>query len=273
MKRSHAITVALLLSLVTPGFAQAPQSATPPAQTPAAPPRQNEVVKIGVTLVQVDVTVTDKKGNRITDLRPEDFEVLQNKHPQHISNFSYVTSPPAATATEAAKPRDKKTAAELPEPPARLKPENIKRTIALVVDDLTLSFESTASVRQALKKYVEEQMRPGDLVAILRTAAGMGALQQFTNDKRLLYAAIERVRWSPSYGAFNTFAPVAMEPRPTVLQPNRVPNGADPFDFTGDRQPRRPGRRERRAIQRRRAPLPARSGDRIRLPDLQREAG
>src|SRR2546430_2529641 len=43
------------------------------------------------------------------------------------------------------------------------------------------------------------QAGPGDLVAIIRTGAGMGALQQFTGDKRLLYAAIERVRWNP-YG-------------------------------------------------------------------------
>ncbi len=44
-----------------------------------------------------------------------------------------------------------------------------RRAIALVVDDLNLSFTSVHSVREALGKFVDEQMQPGDLVAILRT--------------------------------------------------------------------------------------------------------
>jgi len=42
-----------------------------------------------------------------------------------------------------------------------------------VVDDLGLSFESTHFVRSALKKFVDEQMQTGDLVAIIRTGGGM----------------------------------------------------------------------------------------------------
>jgi len=86
----------------------------------------------------------------------------------------------------------------------------VRRTIALVVDNLTLTAESTPYVRQALKRFVDEQMQPGDLVAIVRTGAGMGALQMFTADKRILYAAIERIRWSPSSNTLYSFAPVAM---------------------------------------------------------------
>ncbi len=92
---------------------------------------------------------------------------------------------------------------------APLKPENVRRTIALVVDDLTLSFESTYYVRRALKKFVDEQMLTGDLVAIVRTGGGIGALQQFTSDKRQLYAAIEKVRWnSRGAGGIGAFAPI-----------------------------------------------------------------
>lgn len=238
MKPSHAVVILLVLSFLTPCFAQQAQTATPQKSDrekdqPAAQ-KPGEVVKIGVTLVQVDVTVTDKKGKPITDLRPEDFEVLQNNRPQQITNFSYVKPSPAAAAAspETPKTNEKKAAAEPPAPPPHLKPENIRRTIALVVDDLSLSFESTASVRMGLKKFVDEQMQPGDLVAILRTAAGMGALQQFTNDKRQLYAAIERVRWSPSHGSINTFAPVAMNPIAGVL-PNKAEVGDPAFDFHG----------------------------------------
>jgi VWFA-related protein len=77
------------------------------------------------------------------------------------------------------------------------------------VDDLGLSFGSTGTVRDALRKFVDEQMQPNDLVAIIRTSAGMGALQQFTSDKRQLHAAIDRVRWYPGgRGGVSTFAPL-----------------------------------------------------------------
>ena len=78
-----------------------------------------------------------------------------------------------------------------------------------MVDDLGLSFESTYYVRRALKKFVDEQMQSGDLVAIIRTGGGMGALQQFTSDRRQLYAAIERIRWnSLGRGGTGAFAPL-----------------------------------------------------------------
>ena len=51
-------------------------------------------------------------------------------------------------------------------------------------------------------------MGPGDAAAILRTGSGAGALEQITNDKRLLHAAIERVRWSGlSRAGIDTIAP------------------------------------------------------------------
>jgi VWFA-related protein len=66
----------------------------------------------------------------------------------------------------------------------------------MVVDDLGLSFESTYHVHRTLKNFIDTQVQPGDLVAVLRTGAGVGALQQFTTDRRLLYAAVDRIRWN-----------------------------------------------------------------------------
>src|ERR1041384_1901921 len=54
-------------------------------------------------------------------------------------------------------------------------------------------------VPRCVAKFGDEEMQPGDLVAIVRTGAGIGALQQFTSDKRLLYAAIEKVKYN-AYG-------------------------------------------------------------------------
>lgn len=218
MKKRSLLAFVLVLNLLTSAFAQtsvAPQqpAATAPASSPQKPSDQEEVVRITTNLVQVDAVVTNKKtGKQVTDLRPEDFEISEGGRAQKTTNFSYVALQPAAgaplvpAATNAAKSSGKNA---LPVPPVRLRPEQVRRTIALIVDDLGLSFESTAYVRGALKKFVDEQMQPGDLVAVLRTSAGMGALQQFTSDKRQLNAAIERVRWYPSgRGGVSAFAPL-----------------------------------------------------------------
>ena len=71
----------------------------------------------------------------------------------------------------------------------------MRRTIALLVDDLKMSFEGVSHTREALAKFVDRQMQPGDLVAVIPTSGGIGALQQFTTDKRMLHAAIDRVRY------------------------------------------------------------------------------
>jgi len=183
-----------------------------PAKQQNAPPVQTrgDVVRITTNLVQVDVTVLDHSGQPVNNLTPDDFEITEDGRPQKITNLSFIatasTAPPAAPAP-AAKPL-KGVAPEPPLPPVTLHPDQVRRAIALVVDDLGLSFESSHFVRQALKKFVDEQMQPGDLVAIIRTGAGIGALQQFTADKRMLYAAIERVRYNLSSRAFSAFAPI-----------------------------------------------------------------
>jgi len=167
------------------------------SQTPTPTPKpagDDDVVKISTTLIQIDVTVTDKNGSIVRDLKPEDFEIYENGKKQEITNFSFVSVDNATRQTLVkSKEKDKLS---IPLPPVAIRPEQVRRTIALVVDDLGLSFESVYQVRRALRKFVDEQMQPNDLVAVIRTGSGMGALQQFTSDKRQLYAAIESVKWN-----------------------------------------------------------------------------
>ncbi len=214
MKKHSSLALALIFSLFNTALGQNPQP-TPAPQTPPAQQQEqtdeDEVVRITTNLVQVDAVVTDKSGKLVTDLRPEEVEIMEDGRPQKITNFSFVSTMSETTtpATPAA-PVDKLAP---PVPPARLKPEQVRRTVALVVDDLGLSFESTAFVRQALKKFVDQQLQPGDLVAIIRTGGGIGALQQFTSDKRQLYAAIERVKWNPQgRGGVGAFAAIQADP-------------------------------------------------------------
>lgn len=177
--------------------------------------KKDDVVRISVTLVQIDAVVTDQRGKQVTDLKPEDFELFEDNRRQQITNFSYVTAQPAS-GDATAPPSTRTNPIAPPGPPVapvRLRPDQVRRTIALVVDDIGMSYESVHAVRESLKTFVDEQMQPGDLVAIIRTGAGMGALQQFTADRRMLYAAIERVRFNLMFGgSIGAFKPMASAP-------------------------------------------------------------
>ncbi len=199
----------LILSISVSSNGQTPTPTTTPKQpTQIKPADDEDIVRITTTLIQIDVVVTDKSGKVVTNLKPEDFEILENGKPQKITNFSFVTvePPPAQLPTLKKNNSDKNTPP--PPPPVKLAPNQVKRTIALVVDDLTLSFSSVYFVREALKKFVREQMQAGDIVAIIRTSGGISALQQFTSDKQQLYAAIERIKFNLTVGRISSFAPI-----------------------------------------------------------------
>lgn len=204
----------LFLFFLSFAFASYVLSQTPtPTASPVQPANDDgDVVKISTTLIQVDVTVTDGKGVPIKDLKPEEVQIYENGQKQNITNFSFVSND--LTVNEPVKIKNEKSdPLAVAPPPMTIRPEQVKRTIALVVDDLTLSFESVYYVKRALKKFVDEQMRDGDLVAIIRTGAGIGALQQFTADKRQLYAAIDKVRWNPAgSGKIGAFSPIESTP-------------------------------------------------------------
>ncbi|HEY0426298.1 MAG TPA: VWA domain-containing protein [Pyrinomonadaceae bacterium] len=187
MKRFAFITFLLTLLAVS-ALAQNP-TATPP-------PGDDQDLKISTTLIQIDVTVTDKDGNIVTDLKPEDFEVYENGKKQEITNFSFVSVNSQTKKLENTAQNNTKGQIAVPIPPVKLKQEDVRRTYALVVDDLGLSFESIFWVQKSLKKFINEQMQEGDLVAILRTGSGAGAMQSFTSDKRLLLAAIDKIKYN-----------------------------------------------------------------------------
>ena len=84
MKKYFLLLLSLLFLTFTV-FAQKP--------TPTPPANDDDVVKISTTLIQIDVTVTDKNGKIVTDLKAEDFEVYENGKKQDITNFLFVTSP------------------------------------------------------------------------------------------------------------------------------------------------------------------------------------
>ena len=180
-----SVTACFLLSFACLLFAASQVPQTPePLQTPPT-------LRITVTLVQVDAVVTDSSGRHVTDLKPEDFEILQDGEVQKIAHFAYVAAP-APVATGKPDPKSKGMPIGPPKP---ITAAEVLRTVALVVDDMALSFPNLVRVRDALRKYIEQQMQPGDLVGIVRTGGGIAILEQFTTDKRILLEAVDSLKW------------------------------------------------------------------------------
>jgi VWFA-related protein len=158
-----------------------------PLSTAQEPPRETQpVFRAGTELVQVDAVVTDKDGRYVTDLGQDDFEIVEDGKTRPITNFRYVTLLPAEPG---ARPRPvsgpEGAVAALPRGRAPA------ATMAIVVDDLSLTFESTSRTRRLLYDVVAERLAAGELLAVLHTGGGMANLQQFTSDPRLLRAAID----------------------------------------------------------------------------------
>ena len=177
-----AVLSAALAAHASPGAQQPPA----PADLPDEPLVQGPVFRLGVSLVQIDAVVTDRKGRHVTTLGPDDFEVRQDGRPQRIVAVSYVRAddgwqdtsglPPVASA-----PRSLHEAA---------------RTIALVVDDLRMSFESVYHTRRALQQFVDRELLADDLVALVTTSAAPGTSVRFTYSRPQLRAAVSRLRFS-----------------------------------------------------------------------------
>ena len=165
-------------------------------------------IRVSVNLVQIDVAVTDLHGVPVRDLTQADFELLVEGSRQTITHFSHVAKPaPAVLPVLIPRSVSKEMIAAMP-PPAPLNPDQVGRVMAVFVDDLSLAAQTIPQVRRGLVKAIASQIGPTDLTAIVRSSAGLGALQDFTSDRRMLLAAVDQIRWNPrgrgEAGAYET---------------------------------------------------------------------
>src|SRR5215831_2019298 len=218
MIRRSLIWLSILIlhaGLVVGQLPQEPTVSPPKLPSQMQPPPDiapQDVVKITTNLVQVDAVVM-KDGKQVTDLTADDFELFEDGKPQAITNFSYISNVAnGATTTPVAHAKSKEKIAT-PVAPAQISPDQARRTVAIMVDDLGMSFSSVSVVRRQLRKYIDEEVSPNDLIAIIRTGGDVGALQQFTNDKRVLTTAVDHIRWNPcSRVGVHVFNPVGAPP-------------------------------------------------------------
>jgi VWFA-related protein len=130
-------------------------------QQPPSPQQQQPTFRAGTTIVPLNVTVLDKNGKPITDLKAEDFTILESDIPQKLSVF--------ATQSLVPEPLDP----ELPASPLRtsqpagdnaLAPQH-RRVFLLVLGYGRLQ-EPTKAVDATLT-FLRERLLPQDLVSVL----------------------------------------------------------------------------------------------------------
>jgi len=146
-------------------------------------------IKLKSDLVQFDVLVTNKFGTPITDLEKEDFELVESGKAQEISFFSFVN--PSEPQPEYS--TDPRRAADAL--PAR---NSADRTIFLILDPNFIGRGRYAVVYRALSKLINEELLPGDQVAIFTTNGKLPGFQQATRDKKALTIAIRALFGNPA---------------------------------------------------------------------------
>lgn len=162
--------------------APGPQAKPPPAeQTPPQP-----VFRSGINLVRVDVIVTDSKGEPVTSLTQDDFEVYEDGERQSIDSFKLVEV--RATDAARAEPSRRIRTADDVESEAQ-RPE--VRLFAILLDDYHVRRSSAMVVREPLIRFVREQISPHDLVALMYPLTPVGDVV-FTRDREAVVSAIQR---------------------------------------------------------------------------------
>lgn len=144
-----AAILACLGSALAAGFA-APQTRPSPA-----PPFRG-----GVDLVPLTVTVTDRQRRFIRDLSPEDFVILEDGRPQHVSFFTRA---------------------------------NLPLRIVVVLDSSASMEGALSTVHEAATEFVRG-LRPQDSGEVVDFDTRVRILEPFTNDRDALEKAIRSTR-------------------------------------------------------------------------------
>lgn len=133
------------------------------------------VETIEVHVVNVDVVVTDRDGNRVRGLTRDDFELYEDKRPQTITNF-YEARDAAA-----------------PAPPEQRQ----HRRFAFFVDNDSLHPTVRKEVIASLHKFVDANFRPGDEASVISFNRAPKIVAPLMSDKATILKAIDDIAGSP----------------------------------------------------------------------------
>ncbi len=148
-------------------------------QTPSQP-----TFKAEVEYVEVDAQVTDESGAVVRDLRKEDFQIFEDGKSQAILGFTFVDVPIE---------KDNLAIGSVIEPDVRTNERPFTgRIYVLVLDDLHTAPLRAPRVKRAAMQFIDRHLAANDLMAVVHVAGSSAGSQEFTSNKRLLAAAVDR---------------------------------------------------------------------------------
>lgn len=162
------------------------------------PQSQQPVFRSGVQIVEVDARVFDRDGRFVTDLRAEDFEILEDGVPQTIVAMTLVGAPSSSSAPQApsgAPPEPGQTSNRQPAfaEASAGRPATSNRTTWIFFFDLNhLSSGGLARARKAVEVFVGERLREGDLAGVV--AGGKMVNNRLTSLRAELLQSVKSVK-------------------------------------------------------------------------------
>ena len=136
-------------------------SAQAASDKPASSPQEQPVFRAGINTVRVDVIVTDRQGNPVTDLTLEDFQIEEDGKPQKAETFRLIrvdtTTQPAYTQRTIRSRNDEETAAA----------DENSRIFMFFLDDYHVLRESSMSLKKPVVEFITTQLGPSDLAGVM----------------------------------------------------------------------------------------------------------
>jgi VWFA-related protein len=184
------------------------------AQQQQEKPQQEteDVVRVYTDLVQTDVMVFDKQGRFAGGLKREEFALRVDGRPQPIEFFERVAAGSADEEAQLSAARGV-VAANPKEAPV---PLDRGRAIFFYVDDFHLSAGDLTFLRRALHKFVDDDLGQNDEAVITSASGQIGFLQQLTDNREVLRAAVERIKARPNL-VFDTDRPPMNEYQALII--------------------------------------------------------
>ena len=176
--------IALAGTLAAGQQAQQPPQQPPAEQPPAQPPSQ-PTFRTGINFVRVDVIVSDKSGNPVSDLKQTDFEVLEDGKPQSVETFRLVKIDNATALVETRRPiqtrADEENAAA----------DEDARIFVFFLDDYHVRLGNSMAARKPMMEFIQNNLAPRDLVAVMYPMTPLDAVA-LSRDHQGVVRALER---------------------------------------------------------------------------------
>ena len=174
-------------------------------QQPQKPSEPGYVVRVSTEIVLVNVIARDKKGNLIRDLKKEDFTVYEDGQKQQLSSFDFenVDELTAAGAAGAIVTGAAGTGGLLSTKQNETIEARDRRLMLLFFDFSAMEPDEIDRAVDAGKKYVQANMQPADMVALVSLATSMRLNLDFTDNKARILSSLSQYNDSEGQGFEN----------------------------------------------------------------------